>query len=76
MRANPFAERATEERVKFTPSFIEFVLMKCLEAKKDPLFILKEAGLSVCFHPGQAAFEARARFKGWSPNIKAKPDAL
>ena len=64
MRANPFAERATEERVKFAPSFIEFALMECLKAKKDPLFIFMEAGLSVGFHPGQVAFEARARFKG------------
>ncbi len=27
LKANPFVERAAEERVKFTPSFIEFVLM-------------------------------------------------
>lgn len=42
MRANPFAERATEERVKFPPSFIEFVLMECLEAKRNTMFIFIE----------------------------------
>lgn len=47
MRANPFAERATKERVKFTPSFVEFALAEYLEAKRNPMFIFAEAGIDV-----------------------------
>lgn len=76
MRANPFAERATEERVKFTPSFIEFVLMKCLEAKKDPLFIFMEAGLPVGLRPVQASFEAMGKVRRLGPEYKDKAGVL
>lgn len=76
MRANPFAERATEERVKFTPSFIEFVLMKCLEAKKDPLFIFMDAGLPVGLRPVQASLEAMGKVRRLGPEYKDKVGVL
>ena len=47
LKANPFVERATAERIKFTPSFVEFALVEYLEAKRNPMFIFAEAGIDV-----------------------------